>query len=119
MALHIFEDRFSGHGTALLWPFTNKRFGGDGHQPAKRQGTRRPRSGYQKAKARALRPADRRPPARPGPSKPMCPDCWVKECDRCKDRGCGCPERGPDVHQLRPKRRTPAEASELPETPPF
>lgn len=101
MALHILEDEFSGHGCALLWPLSRKRFGGDGHQPAGRQaakgsrsGSRRPRSGYQKAKARASRgPAAPKPPSRPrqGPLS-MCPSCWVSECESCKGQGCGCPQ---------------------------
>jgi membrane-bound metal-dependent hydrolase YbcI (DUF457 family) len=125
MALHIFEDEFSGHGCALLWPISRKRFGGDGRQPAKRRSSsgRRPQSGYQKAKARAARsargPAAPKPPTGPRTTavKPTCPTCWVGNCDQCKDRACGCPERGPDVHQLRPKRRT-ANAEVVPELPP-
>jgi membrane-bound metal-dependent hydrolase YbcI (DUF457 family) len=118
MALHIFEDEFSGHGCALFWPILSRRFGGDGRQPAKgRPGTsrggRRPQSGYQKAKARAVRgPAAPKPSAGPGRggTKPTCPQCWVGKCDECKDRACGCPERGPDVHLNRPKRRVAATA---------
>ncbi len=120
MALHILEDEFTGHGCALLWPFTNRRFGGDGGQLASQRSSsgRKPRSGYQQAKARAARgPAAPKPPSRPSTAvKPTCLACWTRNCDQCKDRGCGCPERGPDVHQLRPKRRVAAiEPAPLPE----
>jgi membrane-bound metal-dependent hydrolase YbcI (DUF457 family) len=114
MALHVAEDMFTGHGCALLWPLSRRRIGGDGRQPAARRtspGTaRRPQSGYQRARARATRPAGpSRPPARTaGPSKPMCPTCLVGNCPECRDRGCGCPERGPGIHELRPKRRPAA-----------
>lgn len=126
MALHILEDEFTGHGCALFWPISRHRIGGDGRQPAPRgssrtgsRGGRRPRSEFQKAKARATRsPAAPKPPAGPGRggTKPTCPKCWVGKCDECTDRACGCPERGPDVHQLRPKRRTAATVT--PELPP-
>jgi len=101
MALHVFEDMFTGHGVALAWPLTSRRFGGDRRQPA----SRRPAS----AGPRARRPASPRPepgPAprvRKGPSKPMCLQCLLGECGECLDRGCGCPQL---VHPERPKRRT-------------
>jgi membrane-bound metal-dependent hydrolase YbcI (DUF457 family) len=120
MALHILEDEFTGHGCALFWPVSRKRFGGDGRQLAGRPSPlgRRPKSGYQKAKARAQRaPAAPKPSAGPGRGgqKPTCLSCWVGDCPECKDRACGCPERGPDIHQLRPKRRT---AGTVPESSP-
>lgn len=122
MALHIFEDEFTGHGCALFWPVSRHRIGGDGRQPAARRSSsgRRPRSEFQKAKARAQRgPAAPKAPSRPPTAvKPTCPACWTGKCDECKDRACGCPERGPDVHQLRPKRRTVATAEVVPELPP-
>jgi len=116
MALHILEDEFSGHGCALFWPISRKRVGGDGHQPAgdrkrppgRSGSSRRPTSGYHKAKARAARgPVAPKPSSRParGPSKPACPLCWVGDCGACTDRGCGCPER---VHPARPKRNAAA-----------
>jgi membrane-bound metal-dependent hydrolase YbcI (DUF457 family) len=103
MALHIIEDEPSGHGCALLWPFTSRRFGGDGRQPAGRrggrssQGGRRPRSGYQKAKARATRPVTPKNPARPARSSgegaiSMCLPCMAKDCEACKGQGCKCPQ---------------------------
>jgi membrane-bound metal-dependent hydrolase YbcI (DUF457 family) len=120
MALHILEDEFTGHGCALLWPISRKRFGGDGRQPAgsRRALARKPRSGYSEARDRALRPVAASPARKPrlAAVKPTCPACWMGECSECKDRGCGCPEQGPDVHQLRPKRRAavPATAEPLP-----
>jgi membrane-bound metal-dependent hydrolase YbcI (DUF457 family) len=122
MALHIFEDEFSGHGCALLWPVSRRRYGGDGHQPAGRRPVRPPRSGYQKAKARAARPVTPRPQSRPkaaarGPQV-MCPSCWVGECESCKGQGCACPQPATS-HPGRPARRAPATPAELPEIPPF
>lgn len=141
MALHILEDEFTGHGCALFWPASRKRIGGDGKQPARRRAPsstwreageqrrqghrgRRPQSGYQKAKARAERGPV--PPAGPRGTviKAACPACWMGKCDECRDRACGCPERGLDVHQGRPKRRAVAETvPELPrpedDVPPF
>jgi membrane-bound metal-dependent hydrolase YbcI (DUF457 family) len=61
MALHILEDLCTGHGTALLWPLTRQRFGGDGHQPAAE-----PRSTPARKPAQR-RPAARRPAPRPRP----------------------------------------------------
>jgi hypothetical protein len=111
MALHIFEDLFSGHGTALAWPFTSRRFGGDGRQPAARAAGRAAGSTSRPPVAR--RPASRRPADRadsprpanrgPRPSKAMCLHCLLGECPECTDRGCGCPERG--VHALRSRKR--------------
>lgn len=125
MALHVFEDEFTGHGCALLWPFTSRRFGGDGRQlagrgPSGRAGSRRAKSGYQQARDRAnRRPAAPRPPVRPargGPGKPMCPACWTGGCDACKDRGCGCPQA---AHPARPGRKAPALPPDYPDDPPF
>lgn len=107
MALHVFEDEFTGHGCALAWPFTSRRFGGDGRQPA----ARRPVS-PRPAGRPAERPADP-PRPRQGPSKPACPACWMGNCEGCKDRGCGCPQR---EHPARPK-RTRAKATVPPEQP--
>lgn len=120
MALHIFEDEFTGHGCALAWPLSRRRFGGDGHQPGSaRSGTRRPKSGFQQARERAeRRPVTPKPPARPGrgPGKPMCPACWVGECDACKDRGCGCPQAS---HPARPGKKSPALPPAYPDDPPY
>jgi membrane-bound metal-dependent hydrolase YbcI (DUF457 family) len=127
MALHVFEDEFSGHGCALLWPLTNRRFGGDGHQPArdrKRPATgRRPRSGYQKAKARAARPVSPASPARPALSSgngaiSMCLRCLAENCEACKGQGCKCPQPATS-HPSRPGNRKAAAPAELPDKPPF
>lgn len=97
MALHIFEDEFTGHGCGLLWPLTRKRFGGDGHQPAK--GAKAPKTPYREARDRAARPVTPRAPSAPRPSRrpvrgpvSMCPHCWVGECESCKGQGCKCPQ---------------------------
>jgi membrane-bound metal-dependent hydrolase YbcI (DUF457 family) len=127
MALHILEDEFSGHGCALLWPFTRRRFGGDGHQPAARRSSpgRRPKSEFQKAKARAAR-ASRGPVAPKAPSRPaarglqsMCLRCMVGECDACKGQGCKCPQPATSHLNRTGTRRKPAERPELPDTPPY
>jgi len=122
MALHIAEDMCTGHGCAIFWPLLRERVGGDGRQPARRSSSgRRPKSEFQRAKARAARgPAAPKIPARPAGAriKPSCPACWMGKCDECKDRACGCPEVGADVHQLRPKRRT-VSAETVPELPPM
>jgi membrane-bound metal-dependent hydrolase YbcI (DUF457 family) len=134
MALHVFEDEFSGHGCALLWPFINRRFGGDGHQPAKRapsstyreargqkrQGHRGARPEFQKAKRQALRgPAAPKAPSRPrqGPQS-MCLRCMVGECEDCKGQGCGCPQPA-SSHPVRRRKAVTAPPPELPEVPPF
>jgi membrane-bound metal-dependent hydrolase YbcI (DUF457 family) len=121
MALHVFEDEFSGHGCALLWPFLNRRFGGDGRQLAGRGGKgRRPKSGYQKARDRALRgPAAPKAPSRPcqGP-RSMCLRCMVGEHEDCKGQGCGCPESA-SSHPGRRRKAVTAPPPELPEVPPF
>jgi membrane-bound metal-dependent hydrolase YbcI (DUF457 family) len=128
MALHVFEDEFSGHGCALLWPVVNRRFGGDGHQPAK--GRRpaakghRPKSAYQQAKARATRPVTPASPPRPVRSSgagaiSMCLACLAGNCDACKGQGCRCPQPATS----HPARRAPcgsaAPPPELPDVPPF
>jgi membrane-bound metal-dependent hydrolase YbcI (DUF457 family) len=97
MGLHIVEDEFSGHGCALLWPFTTRRFGGDGHQPAKRKvDGRRPA-----ARRPATRPArTRRSPVPEGYAQPTIPlpvlsggrkASWVSEgvCLACATRDHG------------------------------
>lgn len=120
MALHVLEDMCTGHGTALFWPLSRHRIGGDGRQPARRApSARRPKSEFQRAKARAVRgPVAPKPPVRPSTAvRPTCPACWTGRCDECRDRACGCPERGADVHQLRPKRRA-AGAEAVPVLPP-
>jgi membrane-bound metal-dependent hydrolase YbcI (DUF457 family) len=128
MALHVLEDETTGHGCALLWPLTSRRFGGDGHQPARGRKPsakgRRPRSGYQQAKAKATRPVAPRSPSRPplSPGKgaiSMCLVCLAGNCEECKGQGCRCPQ--PDTsHPKRPSSRKPAApAAELPDTPPF
>jgi membrane-bound metal-dependent hydrolase YbcI (DUF457 family) len=124
MALHVFEDEFSGHGVGLLWPITNRRFGGDGHQPAKRRSGRKPKSGYQQARDRALRgPAAPKPPARPAFSSgkgaiSMCISCMAGNCVECKGRGCRCPQ--PDTsHPARKTARRKPVSAELPDEPPF
>jgi membrane-bound metal-dependent hydrolase YbcI (DUF457 family) len=144
MALHIFEDEFTGHGCALLWPVLHRRFGGDGRQPAVRRAPaprRAPQSGFRQARQRAVRPAAGPKPARtirptsrpaaatPPPAAPvprlvrgpvsMCPHCWVGECDRCKGEGCKCPEPA----AAHPARKAAAAAAQprpgLPPDPPF
>jgi membrane-bound metal-dependent hydrolase YbcI (DUF457 family) len=100
MTLHVFEDSLTGHGVAIAWPLTRKRFGGDGRQPApRRRASQRPEPRDDD---------DRRPPSQPrprsGPSKPACPACWMGSCEECTDRGCGCPQR---EHPARPKRKAP------------
>jgi membrane-bound metal-dependent hydrolase YbcI (DUF457 family) len=120
MALHILEDEFTGHGCALLWPLSRRRFGGDGHQPAARRAPtkgRRPRSGYQKAKARAARgPAAPKPPSRPrqGPLS-MCLPCMALDCESCKGQGCRCPQPATS----HPNRRKAAPAAAEPVTRPW
>lgn len=124
MALHILEDEFTGHGCALLWPILNKRIGGDGRQPARgRASGRRPRSEFQKAKARAARgPAAPKPAARPkgrtaqGP-KLMCPGCWVDDHEECKGQGCGCPLPA-KAHPNRVTARKAAPTAQRPALPP-
>lgn len=126
MALHVFEDEFSGHGCALLWPLTNRRFGGDGHQPAKDRGKpaagRKPKSGYQKAKARATRPVTPKNPGRPALSPgtgaiSMCISCMAGNCDACKGQGCKCPQ--PDTSHPGRKQASRKPPAELPDTPPY
>jgi membrane-bound metal-dependent hydrolase YbcI (DUF457 family) len=128
MALHVFEDEFSGHGCALLWPFTNRRFGGDGHQPVKRGGrsarNRRMDSGHGAGRrgglAGTVAPVPSRPSARraAGP-KSMCLRCMVGECEDCKGQGCGCPQPA-SSHPGRARRKAAVTPPpELPETPPF
>jgi membrane-bound metal-dependent hydrolase YbcI (DUF457 family) len=116
MGLHVLEDEFTGHGCALLWPLSHRRFGGDGRQPARRRSPgRRPKSEYQRARERAQRrPVAPGPPAGPArPAvKPTCPACWLGNCPECKDRGCSCPERG--VHLKRPKRGAAAAVEPVP-----
>jgi membrane-bound metal-dependent hydrolase YbcI (DUF457 family) len=138
MALHIFEDEFSGHGCALLWPFTRRRFGGDGRQPSRsRSRDRRPVDGRRSqsrrpADSRPRRPArdrddrepdrpasrrdDDRPRARRGPQV-MCPHCWVGECGACKTK-CGCPLGDHPARKTAAGPASPAPAP-YPETPPF
>lgn len=124
MALHITEDMLTGHGVGLLWPITNRRYGGDGHQPAKRRSGRKPKSGYQKARDRALRgPAAPKPPAGPARSSgkgaiSMCISCMAKNCGECKGQGCRCPQ--PDTsHPARKTARRKPVSAELPDEPPF
>ena len=111
MALHIVEDEFTGHGCAVFWPVSRKRFGGDGRQPVARRATSPARRA-----AGSRRPASRPAPGPgrtgPRPSKPACLNCLVGECGECRDRGCGCPQA---VHPARPKRKT-ATATVIPET---
>jgi membrane-bound metal-dependent hydrolase YbcI (DUF457 family) len=124
MALHIFEDEFTGHGCALLWPFTSRRFGGDGRQMAKGRKRPAPRRPVTRNGKRPARPAA--PPARPpvrearGPQL-MCPSCWVGECDACPGRGCGCPQpRAAHPHRQGPKVISAAPADPVPDDlPPF
>jgi len=128
MGLHVLQDETTGHGCALLWPLTNRRFGGDGHQPArgrKPAGTgRRPKSGYQKAKARATRPVAPKNPARP-PLSPgtgaisMCLACLAGNCDACKGQGCRCPQPATSHPARRAPRGSAAPPAELPDVPPF
>lgn len=101
MALHIFEDEFTGHGCALAWPFTSRRFGGDGRQPA----ARRPVSPRPSRRPAERGPDQPRTRTGPVPSRPMCLQCIVGECGECTDRGCGCPQR---VHPVRPVRKRKA-----------
>jgi membrane-bound metal-dependent hydrolase YbcI (DUF457 family) len=125
MALHVLEDEFSGHGCALLWPVSRKRFGGDGKQPARRSPSpgRRPKSGYQKAKARAARgpvapKGSSRPPKGRTSAGPLmaCPECWVGECESCKGKGCGCPQPATSHPARRkPKAATAESARDWPE----
>jgi membrane-bound metal-dependent hydrolase YbcI (DUF457 family) len=104
MGLHVFEDEFTGHGCALLWPLTSRRFGGDGRQPAaRRPASPRPPAGP--APRRAPRQDQAPRPAAQGPSKPACPACWMGNCGNCEDKACGCPQL---VHPARPKRRSRA-----------
>jgi membrane-bound metal-dependent hydrolase YbcI (DUF457 family) len=125
MALHILEDEFTGHGCALLWPISNKRYGGDGRQPARRRtsggsrGPRKPKSEYRRRLEQSQRLPAGGPPPRPRrpASKPTCPKCWVGKCPECTDSACGCPERGADVHQLRPKRRAKVPVDTAPALP--
>ena len=123
MALHILEDESTGHGCALLWPLSRRRFGGDGHQPAKSSPGRRPKSGYQKAKARAQRaPAAPKNPGRPALSSgkgaiSMCLVCMAGNCEVCKGQGCRCPQPDTSHPGRKLARRRPA--AELPDIPPY
>ena len=102
MALHVFEDSLTGHGVAIAWPLTSRRFGGDGRQPAGRGEAGRGRPAGRPS-PRPVSPAS--PRASQGPGKPMCLQCWLGECGECNDRGCGCPQR---EHPARPARRRKA-----------
>lgn len=127
MALHVLEDEFSGHGCALLWPLSRRRFGGDGHQPAgkrdgrRSQGSRGPRSGYQKAKARAARPVV------PGSALArssgagalsMCLPCMALDCGGCRGQGCKCPQPATS-HPLRKVPKAPPAVPPEEDLPPY
>jgi membrane-bound metal-dependent hydrolase YbcI (DUF457 family) len=130
MGLHIIEDEFSGHGCAIFWPISRRRFGGDGKQPAgarsrsapaRRSGSTRPRTGTPR-KSPARRPSDTRPAAR-GPQS-MCLSCWVEDCEACKGQGCKCPQ----PLSSHPRRRSARAVAAVPDpepgiglddTPPF
>jgi membrane-bound metal-dependent hydrolase YbcI (DUF457 family) len=114
MGLHIFEDEFTGHGCALLWPFSRHRIGGDGGQPAKdrapaRKPPRKHAAGHRPAPHPALSRALKGPAkTTSGPYKPpatfwpsICSDCLTGEHGDCRDRGCQCKARG-CAHPLRP-----------------
>jgi membrane-bound metal-dependent hydrolase YbcI (DUF457 family) len=119
MALHILEDLYTGHGTALAWPLTNRRYGGDRRQPAARRPARKRPAGSRGTSARrpsGSRPVSGRPPARRGPQV-MCPSCWVGECDACKGQGCACPQPGTS-HPNRVKRKPTAGPRSRPRIPP-
>jgi membrane-bound metal-dependent hydrolase YbcI (DUF457 family) len=95
MALHIAEDLFTGHGTALAWPASRRRFGGNMKQPAPKRAPsgRAPRAG---SPGRSRRPVTPGSPGRPvrrarGPVS-MCLACLTDDCEACKGRGCGCPQ---------------------------
>jgi membrane-bound metal-dependent hydrolase YbcI (DUF457 family) len=120
MALHIAEDELTGHGCALLWPFTRRRFGGDGRQPAaegrrKPSGSPRRQPPRRRPPARRVRPSARRPDGIPVPVLPSgrrltwdvggrCVECLTRDHGECRDRGCGC-TRG--RHPLRPVPASP------------
>ena len=143
MALHIAADELSGHGCALLWPFTRRRFGGDGHQPAASRKSRGGKSEFQRRqaaagktpaarKAPASRPRKRPVPAPAGYTLPVpatepgtrlaweagarCGECLTKAHGECRDRGCKCPH---GRHPNRPGAPGPRAARPLPDEPPF
>lgn len=98
MSLHVFEDSLTGHGVAIAWPLSRKRYGGDGKQPARRPVAARP---SQRPAPRGDRDNwPRRRPARTGPSV-MCLDCLTDQHEFCTG-GCSCPLAG---HPNRRKRK--------------
>lgn len=94
MTLHVFEDSLTGHGVAIAWPLTRKRYGGDGRQPVRRTSQRpEPRDDH-----------DDRPPSQPRPRRGpsvMCLDCLTDQHEFCTG-GCSCPLAG---HPNRRKRK--------------
>jgi membrane-bound metal-dependent hydrolase YbcI (DUF457 family) len=146
MALHVAEDEFSGHGCAVLWPFSHKRFGGDGKQPA---AARKPVTPRTTARPPAEPAAPSKPrQAKPRPAQPLdgvvlTPDAaprrepkgrtvrletgqgvrWETEprCIDCASRAHGdCTDRTcPCKAGQHPKRPVPRVAAPMPENPPF
>lgn len=131
MALHIGADELTGHGCALFWPISRRRFGGDGHQPAAAGKSSAGQVRAKAAKAKAKRTAPTRPGAVPtrqaDPWPPQygaefyeeppvllaanpnvklwaqhCPACTVGDCRQCEDPKCEC-TRPRMKHPARPE----------------
>jgi membrane-bound metal-dependent hydrolase YbcI (DUF457 family) len=113
MALHIIEDMFTGHGVALLWPLTRRRFGGTQKKAVARTSRARRRPAPRQGRTRPETPPVRttRPPkTRTAPWKPdvrmwqsMCAECIEGDHAGCTDKDCQCEPRDV-VHPNRPSK---------------